>query len=760
MSKFEVIGKRVANVRSGPKATGQAVYTDDVKMPNMLYGRMLRSPFPHARILNIDTSRAAALSGVKGVLTGRNAPGVKVGALPTQSDQPVMATEKVRHVGEAVAAVAASSEETAEEALGLIKVEYEPLPAVFDAEEAMKPGAPAVHEEVRNNVSFRFVKSYGDSAMGFRESDYVREDTFRTVPVNHAPMEPHGVVCQWNLDGTLTAWLDVQTPFLVQRSFARVLGLPEDRVRIIKTETGGGFGGKGEFLAHYFASAYFSKLTGRPVKIIMSREEVFAGTRQRHPVTVTIKTGVKKDGALVSQEIRYVADGGAYMSTGPLMLTIACYMAMLPYALPNFSYEGIRAYTNKTCSGPMMGHSAPQLRWGIESQLDMIAGELGLDPLDIRLKNAIYAGYPHPAQAIRSCGLKESIRDVGEYLGWKERKGKLPPGHGIGMACSSFGSGAKMLAHYGGSIVIQINSDAGVNILSGAADIGQGTDTVISQIVAEELGVTMENCRIISADTAFTPMDQGTFSSGVTLRVGNAAVIAAREVKKQLLEVVAPHLETSPDQLEFRGGKVFLRGYPEKGITFSQAVRIYRYADKPMPIVGKGNYIPDITDTATLIQKGGIFSPAYSFMCQGAEVKVDKETGDVQILKLVTGHDCGTPINPINVEGQLDGAVSKGVGMALFEDQPHKDGTYLNNSFLDFLMPTSLDHPGEAPSKSSDTYEPNGPFGAKEAGEGNLIGVSPAIGNAIYDAVGVRITDLPITPDKVKKALELKSKFL
>lgn len=758
MSEFEVIGKRILNVRSGPKAIGQAVYTDDIKFPNMLYGKILRSPLPHARILNIDTSKAKALPGVRGVVAGNNVPRIKVGALPTQSDRPVMAIDKVRHMGEPVAAVVAIDEEIAEEALELIKVNYEPLPAVFDSEEAIKPGAPRIHDEVENNISFRFVKSYGDVEKGFRESDYIREDTYQTQPINHAAIEPHGVISQWNNDGTLTVWMDIQMPFLIQRAFARVFNLPEDRVRIIKTETGGGFGGKGEFLAHYFASTYFSRLTGRPVKIIYSREEVFVASSQRHPVIMTLKTGVKKDGILVSQHIRYLADGGAYMSTGPLALTIACYMGMLPYILPNFSYDGIRAYTNKTNSGPMQGHAVPQLRWGIESQLDMIAKELGMDPMDIRRKNAVYPGYKHPVHAFASCGFKESIDEVEKYLGWKERKEKLPPGHGLGIACSSFVSGIKMLSHIGGSIVIQVNSDAGVNILSGAADIGQGTDTVISQIVAEELGVTMDNVRIISADTAITPMDQGTFSSGVTLRVGNAAIIAAKDVKKQLLDVIAPNLETSPEQLDFRGGKIFVHGHPEKGISFSQAVRIYRYADKSMPIIGKGNYVPDITDVVTMIREGGRHSPAYSFMCQGAEIKVDKETGDVKVLKLITGHDCGRVINPINVEGQLDGAVSKGIGMAFYEDQPHKDGSYLNNNFLDFLLPTSLDHPGEGPLISIETNEPNGPYGAKESGEGNLIGVSPAIANAIYDAIGVRINDLPITPDKIKKALEAKDK--
>lgn len=756
MAEFEVIGKRIPNIRAGPKGLGQAIYTDDIKLPNMLFGKVLRSPYPHAKILNIDISRASALTGVKAIITGADIPRVKTGTIPTRADMYIVAIEKARHMGEAVAAVAANDEDTALEALELIKVEYEPLPALFDPEEAIKPSAPKIHEEAENNISARFSKSYGDVEKGFRESDYIREDTFRTAPINHAPLEPHGAVALWHGAGSLTIWMDTQAPFLIQKGLSRAVGLPEDRIRVVKTETGGGFGGKIEVMAHHFASAYLSKLTGRPVKIILNREEVFLSTRQRHPVILTVRTGVKRNGTLISQELKALADGGAYMSTGPMMLTIICYQAMLPYILPNYKYEGLRVYTNKPVGGAMQGHGVPQMRFAIDSQMDIIARELGIDPIDMRLKNAIYPGYQHPAHSINSCGFKEAIEEVSKALRWKERIGKLAPGHGLGIACSSFVSGVKVFPHSGGSITIQINSDAGVNVLSGAADIGQGTDTVTCQMVAEEMGVKMEDIRLTAADTAVTPLDQGSFSSGVTFRVGNAAILAAREVKRQLREIVAPHLETSPEELEFRKGRVFIRGHEDKGIDFAQAVRIYRYANKPMPLVGRGNYVLDTDDVVTMTRQGGRQSPAYSFMCQGTEIKVDKETGEVKVLKIITGHDCGRIINPINVEGQLDGAVSKGIGMAFYEDLPHKDGKCLSTTFLDYLMPTSMDHPSEASLKSVETNEPLGPFGAKESGEGNLVGVSPAIANALYDAVGVRITDLPITPDKIKKALEEK----
>jgi len=757
MGEFEVIGKPVPKVDATGKVLGQTQYVDDIKLPNMLYGKILRSPYPHARILHIDASRAKSLPGVKAVITGEDIPKVKFGGVPLAADQYALAVEKVRHVGEAVAAVAAVDEDTAEEALRLIRVEYEPLPAVFDPIEAMQPGAPLVHDEVKDNICARLIKTFGDVERGFREADYIREDTLRTAPNNHAPLEPHGAVSLYHPDGSLTTWTSTQIPFFLRRTLAKTLGLSESKVRVIKTAVGGGFGGKVEMFAHNFASAFLSMLTGRPVKIILDREEVFLSTRQRHPMVLTIRTGAKKDGTLVAQWFRLVADGGAYNSTAPLLVTISAYLLMIPYIIPNLSYEGYRVYTNKPVGGPMRGHGIPQVRFAVESHLDMLAEDLGIDPVDLRLKNAIYAGYDHPAKyRINTCGFKEAIERVAAELNWRERRGKLPRGRGLGLACSAFPCGVKNMSHVGSGVIIEINIEGGVNILSGAADIGQGTDTVVCQIVAEELGVGMEDITITAADTATTPLDAGTFGSGVTFRVGNAAIAAARDVKRQLLEVVAPHLGAPPEEIEFRGGRVYVKGDPERGIDFKEAVRLYRYADNPMPLVGRGFYMPDSVEPSLLLKQEGNFSVAYTFMAQGAEVEVDEETGEVRVLKVVTAHDCGRVINPLNVEGQIEGAVAGGVGMALFEDIPQEEGRYLNANFLDYPMPTSLDVPGEMVSIPIETVEPLGPFGAKESGEGNLVATPPAIANAIYNAVGARITDLPITPDKVKKALEAK----
>lgn len=758
MTELSVVGKRIPKVDAPAKVLGQAQYFEDLKMPNMLHGKILRSPLPHAKILSIDTSRAGSLKGVKAIITGADIPKLQSGDLPLYGDQYLLALEKVRHMGEAVAAVAAMDEETAEEALRLIKVEYEPLSAVFDPAKAMEAGAPLIHEGQANNVAITLTRGYGDIEKGFREADYSREDSYTTQAINHAAIEPHGCISQWNSDNTLTVWGPTQFLFMKRRGLAKLVGLAEDRVRLIMTVVGGGFGGKGQIYAHHLASALLSRMTGRPVRFVLNREEVFISTRQRHPSHITVRTGVKKDGALVSQHIKFTADGGAYMSTGPLMLVITAYMSMLPYIIPNILYEGKRIYTNKPVSGPLMGHGMPQIRFAIESQIDVIAKELGIDPLDFRLKNAIYAGYNHPGRfIIRSFAFRETLEAVAGELNWRERKGKMPPGRGLGIACTGSVSGVKLMPFTGGSIVIQINSDGGINILSGAADIGQGTDTVICQIVAEELGVDFKDIKITAADTATSPFDQGTFGSGVTFRMGNAAIKAARDVKRKLLEVVSAKLETPPDKIEFREGKVFVRDRRERSIDFKEAIRIYRYAGKDIPLVGEGFYSAECDDYLTISKAGGNFSPAYTCMTQGAEVEVDKESGKIGVLKIATAHDCGLMINPSNVEAQIDGAIGKGMAQALWEELPHDQGSYLASTFGDYLLNTALDMPSDLHFTAVEKGDPLGPFGAKESGETNCVPTPPAIANALYEASGIQVKDLPLTPQRVKEALDKKN---
>ncbi|HKZ50215.1 MAG TPA: xanthine dehydrogenase family protein molybdopterin-binding subunit, partial [Dehalococcoidia bacterium] len=625
MDELAVVGQGVPKVDAPPKVLGQAQYIDDLSLPNMLVCKVLRSPLPHARILNIDTSRARALPGVKAIVTGDDIPKVKFGVFPHTLDQYALAVGKVRHVGEGVAAVAAVNDEIALEALDLIRVQYEPLPAVFDALKALEPGALAVHEERPDNVSVLRIKLVGDVEKGFQEADHIREDSFRIGAKNHAPMEPHGAIAFWNTDGSLTIWVCSQTPFLFRRSLSRALEMPEHRIRLIKPPVGGGFGGKNELFAHEFAAVWLSRLTGRPVKATLEREEVFLGTRGDYDVRITLRTGIKRDGTITAQDNRAIVDGGAYNSTAVIVVNNLCYFQMLPYIIPNYRFEGRHVYTNKPVGGPLRGHGIPQMRLAAESQLDMLAEDLGLDPVDIRLKNAIYTDFPHPAKfRIGSCGFQEAIEVVAEKIGWRERRGKLPPGRGIGIACSSFPSGVRLLSSISGEAIIKIDLDTGVHLLSGAADVGQGTDTVLCQIAAEELGLRTEDVGIAAFDTDVVPFDLGTFGSGVTMRMGNATLKAAQDAKRQILEAVAPRLEADPQEIEFRGGRVYVRGNPERGIGFRQAVKLCGETGKTMPILGRGLYIPE-ADPVSIMLRGedGNLSPAYSFIAQGAEVEVD-----------------------------------------------------------------------------------------------------------------------------------------
>ena len=496
--------------------------------------------------------------------------------------------------------------------------------------------------------------------------------------------------------------------------------------------------------------------TRKPVKFVYEREEVFTSTRQRHPMKIRLKTGVNREGALLAQQFKVIADGGAYNSTAPLMITLACYFIMLPYRIENLLFEGFHVYTNKPVGGAMRGHGIPQVRFAVEAQLDLIAEKIGMDPLALRLKNAFQPGEPHPAKLfVQSCGFSETLLKAADAIRWKEKRGKLPFGRGVGLAGASFPSGVSNMSHISSGAIVKIERDGSITLLTGAADIGQGAETVISQIVAEEMGVSLGDIRITAADTEITPLDPGTFGSGVTLRAGNAARMAARAAKEKLFEAVAEKMETTVEKLETRNHRIFQKENPDKGINLQEAIKIYQYSDRPMPIIGRGSYYPPAKEPTTLLKEDGNFSPAYSFMTQAAEVEVDTNTGKIKVLQMATSHDCGRAINPMLVEGQLEGSVVGGMGQALYEDVITEKGQVLNPSFLDYGIPTAL----EVPSITSievETDDPEGPFGAKESGEGTQLAPAPAIINAIYDAIGVRFKSLPVTPEKVLKALQEK----
>jgi len=757
--ELNVVGRRLPMHDAAAKAKGTAQFTDDLILPGMLHGKILRSTLAHAKILHIDTSVAEKLPGVKGVVKGQDIPDRLYGIVPKAKDEYALAKDKVRYIGDDVAAVCAIDPEIAEEALELITVDYEELPAVFDPFEAKKDGAPVIHEGIKNNTSFAIKKEFGDVEKAFAECDAVFEDTFYSQPVNHAPLEPHAALAQFNpLNGELTIWSCTQIPFFLRRNLSNTLQIPESKVRVIKPKVGGGFGQKIDLFAKDFCAAWFAMHLGKPVKFIYDREEVFISTRQRHPMYITVKTGMKKDGTILAQKFQSYADGGAYNSTAPTMIALSCFFLMIPYKVPNLFYEGYHVYTNKPVGGAMRGHGIPQARFAVERQLDLMAERLGLDPTEIRLKNSIHAGEPHSAGfVINTCGFSESVKKAADAIGWKEKRGKLPHGRGVGLAGASFPSGVSNMSHISSGAVVQVGRDGAVNVLSGAADIGQGAETVISQIVAEELGVPLDDIRITAADTGITPLDPGTFGSGVTVRAGNAARLAAISVKQKLFNLIAEKLEANVADLVTKDRKIYVKGSPEKGLTLMEALKAYQYADLPMPIVGRGSWMAPADEPTTLFKQDGNFAPNYSFMTQAAEVEVDLITGQVKLLRMVTAHDCGRPINPMLVEGQLEGSVVGGMGQALYEDVIVEKGQMMNPSFLDYGFPTFLEMP-EIEAIEVETDDPIGPYGAKEAGEGTQLSPAPAIVNAIYDAIGVNFMELPITTEKILKALEEKGK--
>ncbi len=756
VTAYSVVGTSTPRIDGIEMVMGRAQFTADLKLPHMLSGKLLRSPYPHALIKSIDIARALKVPGVKAIITGKDVPSRKYGAVPFAGDETAVCIDKVRYVGDEVAAVAAISPDIAEEALELIVVEYEPLDAVFDPLEAIKPGAPWIHTDIQNNISAQYVKKYGDVEAGFAAADHVREDSFYTQKQAHAPLETHAAIASYDPTGKLTIWACKQAPFAMRRTLAVAIGIDESKIRFITPHIGGGFGGKAELLRLDVCAALLAIKTGRPVKIVYDREESITCTRARYPMMTTIKTGVRKDGSIIAQHCRIYADGGAYNSTAPLVLTLAGYFAMLPYKIPHMFFEGYHVYTNKTVSGPMRGHGAPEVRFAVESQVDMIAADLGIDPLDMRLQNAVHVNEDHPlGVTLRSCGLAESMTKAAEAIGWKNRSAYQGTGRGLGLGSSGFVSGVSNMSHTGSAAIIQIHRDGSITLLTGACDIGQGSNTVLAQIAAEALGVGFQDVRITSADTELTPLDGGTFGSGVTLRAGNAIRAAAESAKKKLFAVVALKLGVRAEELAARDHRIFVRDNPAQGLAFREALKIYQYHDEPFPLVGRGFYLPPVKEPTTLLSEGGDMSPAYSFGTQAVDVEVDKETGKVIVNKVVTAHDSGVIINPMATEGQVDGSVVCAMGHTFYENfcMEPETGRSLNPTFMDYKIPTALEVP-EMESIFLDIVDPEGPYGAKECGEGTQVFTAPALANAIYNAVGVRIKELPITPEKILAALE------
>ena len=760
MEEHGVIGKRIPRVDARAKVTGEAKYAADYEMPGMLWCKILRSPHAHAKILNIDTSRAERLSGVRGVITGKDFGGWRWGWMPKTRDEAPLADDKARYLAEAVAAVAAVDEETAEEAADLIQVEYEALPGVFDPEEAMKEGAPTLYDHVKNNISWEFHMDFGDVDKAFGASDLVREDRFETGRVTHGYLEPPAAVAMWDSSG-ITIWAAKQSPYFVYRHLAACFRMPLSKVRVIQPFIGGGFGGtKNDSLAGDFCAVLLSKMTGKPVKFVYNMEEELMTSRRRHNMVVYNTMGMKKDGTITGMYSRVIADGGAHTAIGPLTMYLTGCMSTLPYKLPNFKHDAYRVFTNNPISAAMRGHGITHTRFAAEIQMEMMAEELGLDPVEIRLKNAIIA--PHKTinkVTVDSCGLKEGLEILSERPEWKERAARKQDGaiaHGVGISGTSYLSGARQRGHQSCAAVVRLCEDGSLDYLTGATDCGQGSDTVLVQIIAEELGLQVEDVDIKRVDTAVTPCDAGSYGSRVTVLAGEAAQKAARDVREQLAKFAADKWEANPEDIVFKNRQVYVKGSPDRAMAFEQLAKIACYSGAGAVIVGKGysEYGIDILD---FDRGAGNSGTAYSFTSQLSEVDVDRETGFVKCKKMVIAHDCGRPLNPVNVEAQNQGAAVQGLSQTLYEEFKMDQGRTLNPNLVDYKMVLSMDAP-QIEVIDIITDDPHGPYGAKEASEGAIVSAPPSVVSAIHDATGIWFKEQPITPEKIVMALKEKEK--
>ena len=757
---LSVIGQPLPKVDAWAKVTGETRFADDLLLPRMAYAKILRAQHPHALIRRIDTARAAALPGVYAVITGRDFPPVRFGIMPVSQDEEPLCVEKVRFVGDPVAAVAAVDEETAEAAARLIDVEYQPLDALMSMEAALREGTHRIHEYGDGHNIHKLVSlEFGDVEEGFREADLVREDVFFFEGNTHLPMEQHAAVAQWTADGKLTLWSSTQTPHYVHRALGKVLGVPMTHIRVVATPNGGGFGGKSDPFSHEMVVARLAQLTGRPVKTTLTREEVFYTHRGRHPVLMWVRSGVRKDGEILALHFRTWLDGGAYGSYGVASTFYTGALQTVTYRIARYKFEGCRVFTNKPPCGPKRGHGTPQPRFALEVHLDKIAEELGLDPAEMRRRTVVPEhGKTVNHLTVTTCGLPECIDRVVEASGWRDKFRKLPPGRGIGFAASAYLSGAGLPIYWNdmphSGVVVKIDRGGGVAAFCGSIDIGQGSDSVLAYVVAEVLGVRPEDVRVVTADTDLTPVDLGSYSSRVTLMTGNAAREAAEKLRDQLLAAAGKKLEVSPQDLEARDRRIFARDDPARGLAFDEAARLAEAAYGTL--VAAGSYTPP--RRAAKFKGSGVGpTPAYSYSACAVELEVDQETGDIRVDRVWIAHDGGTAINPLLVEGQVEGSIYMGLGEALMEEsafRPH--GLHKIPSMLEYKSPTTLETP-EIITLLVQTHDPEGPFGAKEAGQGPLLPVIPAVANAVYDAVGVRIDEVPVTPEKILKALDQKA---
>lgn len=771
---FTCVGASMPRVDAADKVTGRARYTADIKLPSMVHGKILGSTVAHGIIKRIDASKAAAMKGVLAVITGADVPDTTYGVSPARYDEHVLAKHKVRHVGDPVAAVAAMDERTAEAALRLIEIEYEYLPVLLDPFEAVAVGAPLIHDQFPRNINTHVEHNFGDVEKAFAESFCVREETFTGNHVYQCPLEPHAAIAFWEHDGGLVLYSATQVPHYLQYMAAHVFHMPLGNVRVIRPAVGGGFGVKAATSPLDLCAAILARKIGRPVKMTYSREEMFHYGRGRHKQHMRFKLGVDRNGRIRGFKSEIYLDGGAYSSFGVATAYYAGSMIPTLYNIPNYRYDGYRVMTNKPAAGAMRGHGVPQPRFAFECLLTMMAEELGIDPIEIRRRNSMRPNSRTVNDLdVGSCEFDATLEAVARKAGWKEKYGKLPPGRGIGIGAGGFVSGAGYCIYRGqvqlshekprehfqkraifphANAVIRITEDGMAAILMiGAAEIGQGSDTILVQCCAEALGIPASRVRIHSSDSDISPLDLGAYSSRVTLMAGHAVSRAGWDVREKMKPYAAGMLECDASQVLARDARFYVERHEGEGIPWEEVAR--RYFNDNGPLVGTGCYKPP--EGLGGDYKGATVgtSPAYSFGSAVCEASVDLETGKVRIERFTDYHDCGTPINPLAVHGQVEGAIVMSSSETIMEDvQFDKQGRLLNPNLHGYLMMTIKDAP-EIFSGLVDSYEPRGPFGTKEIGEGATLPVLGALAHAIANATGVWIKDLPITPEKVLAAL-------
>ena len=758
---YRLLGGRIPYVEGPLKVTGRAEYTDDIKRPGMLVARLLRSPWPHARLRSIDVSAARAHPGVFAVLTGEKYP-TPFGVLPITHDETALAVGKTRYIGDIVAAVAARDERTAEEALARIRLEVEPLPEYSDPRVGTGKVEEPIHARGLNgsNIQKEVVQHFGDVDAAFAQAARTVRVRATFAGVTHAFTEPMATIAEATPDGRLTVWSATQVPHYLHRSLHEVLGIPMHRIRVIKPEVGGGFGGKSDPLPHEIVCAALAIETGRPVKLLMDREDVFFTNHGRHPTQNDVRIAVDREGRILAYDIEALIDGGAWSSFGTVTTYYNGVLAMGPYRVPNFRYKGRRVYTTKPPSGAMRAHGGTNIRYSVEVALDRLAEELGIDPFDLRAKNAL----PPNAQTVNefritSTSFLKCLEASRTASGWDSKFRRLPYGRGVGLGCGFYISGSNSPIHFTpkmpqSTVHLKVDMDGGIAVHSMQADIGQGSNTLLAAIVAEVLGVDLERVHVQRVDSDVSPIDLGSYSSRVTFMMGNAARSAAQELLKKLLGAAGELLGVPADELEVGHERYQRKGHPEIGVPFLEA--LHRAMEQEGALTASGAFSTRPLGGSFKGARAGT-APAYSFAAYVAEVEVDPETGEVNVEKIWAAFDCGRALNRLAVEGQIEGSIHMGLGQVLGESMNYRGSRLFNPSLLEYKIPMPQQMP-EVEILLVGEDDPEGPFGAKEAGEGPLIATLPAVGNALYDAIGVRFTELPITPDRVLRGLDLRIK--